>query len=109
MHQKYYLHQYHKLIIVVLYIDHIFENIYYEQYDLVFLDPPYAFDASEVMGLMKRLTQSGVVSPEAIMAYEHAIKSQSEVESAVAACGFDVHASKKYGKTKRTIVRMMLS
>ncbi len=68
-------------------------------YDLVFLDPPYAFDASEVMGLMKRLTQSGVVSPEAIMAYEHAIKSQSEVESAVAACGFDVHASKKYGKT----------
>jgi len=68
-------------------------------YDLVFLDPPYAFDASEVMGLVKNLVQSGVVSPDAIIAYEHAIKSRDEVEAAVTACGFDVHASKKYGKT----------
>lgn len=74
-----------------------------EPFDLVFLDPPYAFEASKVLQMVESLRTSGALAPEAIVVYEHALKDASEVARAFEALGFEVSASKKYGKTGVTI------
>lgn len=39
-------------------------------FDIVFLDPPYAVDASDVCGMIGRLAESGALSDGALIAYE---------------------------------------
>ena len=68
-------------------------------FDLVFLDPPYAYDASEVLAVVGALAEGGVVAPGAIIVYEHALKDADAVAAALAAAGCEVRPSKKYGKT----------
>lgn len=68
-------------------------------FDLVFLDPPYAFAADKVLAAVESMHQSGVLAPEALIVYEHALKSASEVAAAFEKLGYEVLASKKYGKT----------
>lgn len=75
-------------------------------FDLVFLDPPYAFDPHEVLGIVRGLADAGALAPEAIIVYEHALKSADEVAAALQELDCDVRPSKKYGKTGVTIAVM---
>ena len=73
-------------------------------FDLVFLDPPYEFDADEVLDMVVEMANSGVLADGAIVVYEHALKSSDSVREAAEARAFSVHKSKKYGKTGVTIL-----
>ena len=70
------------------------------KFDLVFLDPPYAFDAAQVLEMTATLGLD-----DAIIVYEHDIKAKDDVAAAAEALGFEVAASKKYGKTGVTILK----
>ena len=41
-------------------------------FDLVFLDPPYAFDAADVLGMVAQLAAAGALDDDALVVYEHA-------------------------------------
>ena len=75
-------------------------------FDLVFLDPPYAYDANDVVSLVVELNRTGALAPSAIVVYEHAYKTGREATSAVERAGFEVIASRKYGKTGITMWRI---
>lgn len=74
-------------------------------FDLVFLDPPYAYDAAEVLAMIRALADAGALAPDAIIAYEHDTKARDAVAAAAEACDFEVATQKKYGKTGVTIIR----
>ena len=74
-------------------------------FDLIFLDPPYAYDAAGVLEMVKSLVQSGAAASDAIIVYEHDIASKGDVAQAAENAGFQVVASKKYGKTGVTLIR----
>ena len=74
-------------------------------FDLVFLDPPYAYDANDVISFVTGLDRSGALAPAAIVVYEHAHKTRQEAAAAVESAGFEVLASRKYGKTGITMWR----
>lgn len=40
-------------------------------YDIVFLDPPYAYDPADVLGLVQTLVEKGRLSSNAVVSYEH--------------------------------------
>ena len=46
-------------------------------FDLVFLDPPYAFEAEKVLGLVRDLDDAGRIACGALIVYEYAKKRQS--------------------------------
>ena len=77
-----------------------------EPFDLVFLDPPYACGPDDVAGLVARMKDSASLAAEAIVVYEHAHTARKEAAAAVEAVGFQVVASKKYGKTGITLWRV---
>ena len=64
-------------------------------FDLIFLDPPYAYAAADVLGMVAR----GVAAPDALVVYEHALASNDEAAAAAAECGFELASRKKYGDT----------
>ena len=68
-------------------------------FDLVFLDPPYAYDAHEVLGMVANLTAKGIISTDAYIVYEHAVESNERTDAACADCGFSLAQRKKYGDT----------
>lgn len=67
-------------------------------YNLVFLDPPYAYDPATVLELASKLDAGAVI------VYEHALDSRKQVDAAAQAAGLDILTSKKYGKTGITIL-----
>ena len=67
-------------------------------FDLVFLDPPYAFEAKRVLKMVEAMRASGALAPEAIVVYEHAFEDAAGVADAFGEIGFKVQAAKKYGK-----------
>ena len=73
-------------------------------FDLVFLDPPYAYDSTDVLDAVRALCGKAI-SEDAIIVYEHAIKSADDIARASEANGFEVASQKKYGKTGVTILR----
>lgn len=73
-------------------------------FDLVFLDPPYQYDANRVLAMVAELRQSGALESGAIVVYEHDIKQKGAVAEAAEQAQLTVHASKKYGKTGVTIL-----
>lgn len=75
-------------------------------FDLVFLDPPYAYDPQEVLTFVTAMAENGTLAPGAIIVYEHALKSADAVGAALAEIGCDVRPSRKYGKTGITIATM---
>ena len=75
-------------------------------FDLVFLDPPYAFDPQNVLQVIRTLVDSEAISRDAIVVYEHAHTAAREVAEAAQAAGFELAASKKYGKTGVAILKM---
>ncbi len=74
-------------------------------FDLVFLDPPYAYDPAEVLAMVRGMSDAGTLSEDAIIVYEHAINTKIEVAQAAEQASFEVIASKKYGKTGVTTLR----
>ena len=66
-------------------------------FDLVFLDPPYAYAAADVLGMVAGLV--GVAASDALVVYEHALASNDEAAAAAAECGFELASRKKYGDT----------
>lgn len=71
-------------------------------FDLVFLDPPYSYDAGEVLAMVRGMAEAGSLAPEAIVVYEHGQDAKNRVAEAAESCGFTVRAQKKYGKTAVT-------
>ena len=75
-------------------------------FDLVFLDPPYSYGAAGVLDMARGLADAGVLAPDAVIVYEHALTARGEVGQAAAECGFELVSSKKYGKTGITVLRI---
>jgi 16S rRNA (guanine(966)-N(2))-methyltransferase RsmD len=70
-----------------------------EKFDLIFLDPPYDYDPASVLDMVAKVAESGGLQKEAIVVYEHAVKSSDVVAEAADARGFEVQRFEKYGKT----------
>lgn len=68
-------------------------------FDLVFLDPPYAYKASKVIGLVKELDASSRLMPGALVCYEFAKKDKQAVEQELDALEYTVVSVKDYGAT----------
>ena len=63
-------------------------------FHVVFLDPPYAFDAERVSGLVEDLANSGQLAPDAVVVYEHASDSPG-----LSSGRLELVRSKKHGIT----------
>lgn len=61
-------------------------------FDVVFLDPPYAVETEVVSKLLRDLTQSGSLTKDAVVVYEHSHKSDL-----VSLDNFELSKSKRYG------------
>lgn len=72
-------------------------------FDLVFLDPPYAYDPREVLAAIGALAEGGMLAPGALVVYEHDIKAGDAVSAAFGEIGCEARPSRKYGKTGVTI------
>lgn len=68
-------------------------------FDLIFLDPPYAYSPDEVLGLVVALRNAKVVNGDTLVVYEHANSANEEVDNALNAGGFELLRRKKYGDT----------
>ena len=70
-----------------------------QSFDLVFLDPPYAYDPQVVLAAIADMVKGGTARADAIVVYEHAQKSTQAVANAFAQVGMELISQKKYGKT----------
>ncbi|MBO4352742.1 MAG: 16S rRNA (guanine(966)-N(2))-methyltransferase RsmD [Eggerthellaceae bacterium] len=70
-----------------------------QPFDLVFLDPPYAYDPQVVLEAIADMVATGTASPDAIVVYEHSHKDAQKVASAFAQTAMELISQKKYGKT----------
>ena len=68
-------------------------------FDLVFLDPPYACDPADIMGMVQRLDREGCLCPDALVVYEHGISDGRSALAAAEAAGFRARKNKKFGET----------
>ena len=69
-------------------------------FDVVLLDPPYAFGAEPVEKLLKDLADHGQLSPRAIALFEHASQ-----DAGARPAGFVVEREKRYGITAVDLLR----
>ncbi|MDO4183449.1 MAG: 16S rRNA (guanine(966)-N(2))-methyltransferase RsmD [Coriobacteriia bacterium] len=67
-------------------------------FDLVFLDPPYALPCEQVAGLVDRLRETGALSQNCLVCYEHASAQVPDAFTAALGPAFSLLASKRYGK-----------
>jgi len=67
-------------------------------FDIVFLDPPYAYSADEVLAFAAQLRESGALSKGFTIVYEHALSDADQVSEVAQSFGFSMKA-RKYGKT----------
>lgn len=74
-------------------------------YDLVFLDPPYALDAKEVVSFIKAIDKEGCLSETVLICYEHAKKDMKVVSQVLEEEESFVFSQKKYGDTAITMIR----
>lgn len=68
-------------------------------FDLVFLDPPYAFEPDAVYAMLEGMVSRGVMSREALVVYEHSLDASSVHDLASAERGFRLAQRRKYGDT----------
>ena len=64
-------------------------------FDIVFLDPPYALSAERVSGLVDQLAETGQLSGDAIIVYEHA----ADAEGLACTTALNLVKSKRHGIT----------
>ena len=74
-------------------------------FDLVFLDPPSAFEAEKVLGLVRGLDEAGRIASGALIVYEYAKKDKAAVEQACDALEYTVVSVKNYGDTSLVTLR----
>ncbi len=74
-------------------------------FDLVFLDPPYAFDPHEVLGMVAALRARGALAHDALVVYEHAVAGCDPVELAAEEADLSLAQRKKYGDTVVDVFR----
>ena len=69
-------------------------------FDLVLLDPPYAFGAEPVEELLRNLAQQGLLAPGAFALFEHAAG-----DAGAHPAGFETVREKRYGITSVDLLR----
>ena len=69
-------------------------------FDLVLLDPPYAFGAEPVEELLQNLSQQGLLAPGAFALFEHAA-----TDAGAHPAGFETVREKRYGITSVDLLR----
>lgn len=74
-------------------------------FDIVFLDPPYAFEAAAVLDLVSALRARSALADGAVVVYEHAAASNDAVDEAAAARDLLLAQRKKYGDTVVDVLR----
>lgn len=74
-------------------------------FDVVFLDPPYALSASEVMSFVKGLDLKGALSSQALICYEYAKTNKPDVLACVDALELQIVSHKDYGETSLILLR----
>lgn len=75
-------------------------------FNLVFFDPPYAYEAAAVLKLAADLHEKGVVADDALVVYEHALSGKGEVVAACEALGLACISQKKYGDTMVSMIEI---
>lgn len=74
-------------------------------FDIVFLDPPYAFDPVEVLRVPTMMGLHGTLAGGSFIVYEHTRKMTVEVDKALQSSEFLLASRKKYGDTVVDIMR----
>lgn len=74
-------------------------------FDLVFLDPPYAFDAEDVIRFIDELDQFHLITQNALIIYEFARKDKEHVLSVLSAHTYVMVTAKDYGDTSVVLAR----
>lgn len=78
-------------------------------FDLLFFDPPYAFDAAVSAGVVAAVSDAGLLAQEALLVYEHApFADEAQAEHArglFAAHGFELLSEKRFGAARIDLYR----
>lgn len=77
----------------------------FEPFDIVFFDPPYAYEASRIASLIKALDGAGMLAAGALICYEYAKKDAQSVTEAFNALKYQKVSMKNYGDTSLTTLR----
>lgn len=72
-------------------------------FDLVFLDPPYLLDHTEILALINTMHAQGVISQDALISYEHLKKTDAQIEEDFTPT-WDLLTRKHYGDTTITLL-----
>ncbi|MEY8563043.1 16S rRNA (guanine(966)-N(2))-methyltransferase RsmD [Eggerthellaceae bacterium 3-80] len=71
----------------------------YGTFDLVFLDPPYAYDAATIIGFLTELHHNDNLAHDVVCVYEHDAKDDQSVDNSLASSPFKLLKRKKFGDT----------
>lgn len=71
----------------------------YGTFDLVFLDPPYVYDAKQIIGFLSELYQGQKLASDAVCVYEHDAKDDQSVDNSLASSPFELLKRKRFGDT----------
>jgi 16S rRNA (guanine966-N2)-methyltransferase len=74
-------------------------------YDLVFLDPPYAIEASRVFAWIAAMDAAGAFGADCVLSYEFAKRDAAAVSTEVDALEWREVSSRTYGDTAIVILR----
>lgn len=74
-------------------------------FDVVFFDPPYAYEPSRVCSLIQQLDASGLLASGALICYEYAKKDARAVEEAFNEVEYRMVSAKTYGGTALVTLR----
>lgn len=75
-------------------------------FNVVFFDPPYAYEADAVLKLASDLHEKGVVADDALIVYEHALADKDKVAAACDSLGLSCVNQKKYGDTMVSMIEI---
>ncbi|NEG96217.1 16S rRNA (guanine(966)-N(2))-methyltransferase RsmD [Bifidobacterium sp. SMB2] len=71
------------------------EGVRGESFDLIFIDPPYAFETDDCNMLMQTLVSDDIVDPRGVIMLERSARS----DEPTAPEGWEITQSRKYGET----------
>ena len=75
-----------------------FEYVCKNKFDILFFDPPYKNEASEVVEILRKLKEGNLINNEALLVYEHSAKIKSEdLEKIFDKENFELKNAKIYG------------
>lgn len=68
-------------------------------FDVVFLDPPYAFSPASILEFVCTLAKAGALASEVVVAYEHDASSNDDDDACIGSYGLECLSRRKYGDT----------